>query len=100
MIEYYKRECEKCGSITIKQDICSRCRQKEQHPGNKEEYVSRKDTNRLADEILATPIEQAQSDYEFYKKLWKETGDDEHLYKWKQARAILEREKITENTLI
>lgn len=95
---YSKKFCTDCGEITIKEDVCSRCRQKKQHL-SKENFVTRSETNALADEILSTPKEQAQSDYEFYKKLWKETGSDEHLYKWKQARAILGREKITEDTL-
>jgi hypothetical protein len=98
MTENTPRPCEKCGSETRKQDICSRCRQKEQHEP-KGFSIPRSETNRRADEILATPIEQAQSDYEFYKKLWMETNDGEALYRWKQARAILERENIIESTL-
>ena len=98
MNDYFIRPCIKCGGKTIKQDICSACRKREAHVP-RELAVPRAETNRLADEILATPKEQAQSDYEFYKKMWKETSSDEALYKWKQARAILEREDINESTL-
>lgn len=96
---YGGKECLECGHITRKQDVCSKCRQKAQHEP-REFAVPRSETNRIADEILATPKEQAQSDYEFYKKVWMETSDEEALYKWKQARAILEREDIKEDTLI
>lgn len=94
---YKKRLCRECDGVTIAQDVCVKCRKKNYQ--KKEVHSSRAQVNEHADAILATPKEQAQSDYEFYKKLWMETNDEEALYRWKQARALLEREEIKGETL-
>lgn len=101
---YGEKACLECGNITRKQDVCSRCRQKAQHEP-REFAVPRSETNRIADEILATPKEEAEKDFEYWDRMWKNAVKEdsefiEHFrYKRHQAFALINVEVIEESTL-
>ena len=98
----YKKQCTKCGGNTVTQEVCSVCRKKVQA---RENFVPRSETNRLADEILATPKEEAEKDFEYWDRMWKTAVKEdsefiEHFrYKRHQAFAIINVEVIEESTL-
>lgn len=94
----FVRECEVCGGKAIKQDVCSKCRALDKEP-----FVSRALTNARADAILSITREEAKERLEIAKDSIRVLGVDCPEKVWREMRqmqALLNREEITEETLI
>lgn len=99
MIEYYLRSCIECGGKTIKEDVCSKCRQKAEHPGVKN-YITRSEVNANAITEQSMTLEQAEWLYaDAMERLKVNQSDQEAWHDKRRAVARLSREEIDESTL-
>jgi len=104
MTENYLRACIKCGGKTIKQDTCSACRKRAAHQP-REFQETRSMVNEKVDAILAeSPLNAKKRAQELFSKISDINTPKRELEKlwheYRQAKAIVNREVITENTLI
>ena len=101
MIEYYLRSCIECGGKTIKQDVCSKCRQKAAHPGSREDFVTKNEFKATA--IIEQSMTREQAEWLYNDALERLKINQEDQQAWhdkRRAFARLSREEVDTETLI
>lgn len=94
----YVRKCAECGGKSMKNEFCAKCRDKKKEP-----FISREMTNARAEAIISLPREEALERLQTSKDAIRVLGVDCPESVWhemRQMKAILNREQVTEETLI